>query len=99
MTVMIKQIDKNPYIRFCLLIYVYAKTIPLRYSVHANGTLIGACLLNNANILINTLYFHSNQYSIIERPLREHHSTICCRLESDRNNVGFTLWRTKEYRS
>ena len=38
------------------------------------------------------------QYTTTEGSLSTHHSTVFCRLESDRNTTGSTQWRIEEYR-
>ena len=49
-------------------------------------------------VLIFLHNYYSEQHSITEGSLSTHHSTICRRLESDRNTTRSTQWKTAGYR-
>ena len=55
-------------------------------------------LISISAIFKKLLEIHSGHYSITKRSLSTHHSTIFCRLGSDRNTIGSTQWRTEGHR-
>ena len=76
----------------------FAKTdkgkISFKGAIRSHTAFLAPCSIQ----LFMLLFHNSEYYSIAEGSLSAHHSTICCRLESDRNTTGSIKWRTEGHR-